>query len=238
MNLFKELVITAPVSNRLQFGYNENVIITAIDTNVRKLKGLPIKANTFITLSQVDPETRKVIAQNEFNYWNLDPTTDFVVQNFLEQFTSLASILNALGKDPSEFEMSVLVAIGADKEDPDVIIKTKEGAKLAQDTLQNTFYEMAKDSIGDTCPLLKIKLVVNKKGWLELPKIMGCILPMTSEEALPEITSQEKRIRAEAQAASSTPATVKPDALGSAKPSVPSVAAPEKTVAKGGFGGL
>lgn len=235
MNIFKELVISAPVSARLQFGFNENVIISAIDTNVRELKGLPIKANTFITLTQVDPVTRKTVAQNEFNYWNLDPTTDFVVSNFMEQFTSLASILDALGKDMSIFEMTVLLAIGADKEDIDVIVKTKDGAKLAQNTLQNTFYDMAKDSIGANCPLLKCKLIVNKKGWLELPKVMGCILPMTSDQALPEITAQEKRVRADALSASATTPQVKPDTLGTAK--APATA--EKTVAATpGFAGL
>jgi hypothetical protein len=236
MNLFKELVITAPVSNRLQFGFNENIIISAIDTTERKIKGLPIKANTFITLSQVDPETRKVVAQNEFNYWNLDPTTDFVVSNFIDQFTSLASILDALGKDASVFEMTVLTALGADTQEVDVTVKTKDGAKLAQNTLQNTFYDMAKDSIGAACPLLKMKLVCNKKGWLELPKVMGAILPMTSTEALPDVTSQEKRIHAEALTATAESKVVKPDTLGGAKPGV---ATAEKAVAKpGAFAGL
>ena len=236
MNLFKELVITAPVSSRLQFGYNENVIISAIDTTVRKVKGLPIKANTFITLSQVDPETRKVIAQNEFNYWNLDSTTDFVVSNFMEQFTSLASILDALGKDMGTFEMTVLTALNAESADVEATVKTKDGAKLAQDTLQNTFYDMAKDVIGINCPLLKIKLVCNKKGWLELPKVMGCVLPMTNLEALPEVTSQEKRIHAEALSTTAEPKIVKPDTLGSTKATVPTA---EKTVAKpGSFAGL
>lgn len=236
MNLFKELVITAPVSSRLQFGFNENVIISAIDTAVRKVKGLPIKANTFITLSQVDPETRKVIAQNEFNYWNLDSTTDFVVNNFMEEFTSMASLLDALGKDMGAFENAVLTALGADTQEIDVTVKTKDGAKLAQDTLQNTFYDMAKDAIGVNCPLLKIKLVSNKKGWLELPKVMGCVLPMTSLEALPEVTAQEKRIHADALSATADSKTVKPDTLGTAKASV---ATAEKVIAKpGSFAGL
>lgn len=236
MNLFKELVITAPVSNRLQFGFNDNVIISAIDTAERKIKGLPIKANTFITLSQVDPETRKVVAQNEFNYWNLDSTTDFVVSNFIDQFTSLASILDALGIDASVFEMTVLTALNADTQEIDVTVKTKDGAKLAQNTLQNTFYDMAKDSIGATCPLLKIKLVCNKKGWLELPKVMGAILPMISTEALPDVTSQEKRIHAEALTATAESKAMKPDTLGGTKPAV---ATGEKVVAnKDNFAGL
>jgi hypothetical protein len=234
MNLFKELVITAPVSARLQFGYNENIIVSAVDTSVRKIKGLPIKANTFITLSQVDPETKKVVAQNEFNYWNLDPTTDFCLSNFIEQMTSLASIVDAVGKDMSEFEAGLLSVLkGKDIAD---VITTKDGAKLMQDTLQDTFYALVKDVIGPDCPLLKCKLVVNKKGYLELGKVQGWILPMTSTEALPEIDARELKLRAEALTASATPKVVKPDDLGT-KPAA-TVAAPEKVVSKGGFSGL
>jgi hypothetical protein len=237
MNLFKELVITAPVSARLQFGFNNNVIISAIDTSVRKIKGIPIKANTFVTLSQVDPETRKVIAQNEFNYWNLDPTTDFCLANFIEQMTSLASIVDAVGKDMNEFESALLVVLNG-KELEDVVV-TKDGAKLLQDTLQNTFASMMKDVIGANCPLLKCKLVTNKKGFLELGKVQGWILAMTDETPLPEIDAREIKIRTEALSASAAK-PVKPDELGTTKP-VPGAtinATPEKAVSKGGFSGL
>jgi hypothetical protein len=230
MNLFKELVITAPVSNRLQFGFNENVIISKIDTTVRKVKGLPIKANTFITLSQINPETRKVVAQNEFNFWNLDSTTDFVVGNFLEQWTALLSIVDALGKDIVAYETAVFSAIGDN--DIEVYAKTKDGAKVLQDALQDSFYELVKDSIGDACPLLKCKLVVNKKGYLEISKVSGWVLAMTDAKALPEMTATEKRIRAEALAA--TPEKkVNPDAPGAPKP-----VTGEKPVAAAGFKGL
>lgn len=237
MNLFKELVITAPVSARLQFGFNENVIVKAVDISVRKIKGLPIKANTFITLAQVDPDTKKIVAQTEFNYWNLDSTTDFVVSNFMEEFTSLAAILDAVGKSMSDFESTVLAVFNG--EDVDEVVKTKDGAKLAQDTLQNTFYDMVKASLGENCPLLKIKLVTNKKGFLEIPKVMGCILPMTSEQELPEVDAREIKVRNEALAAAATAKTAKPDEVG-VKPTTPgaTTAAAEKPVAKGAFGGL
>ena len=235
MNLFKELVISAPVSARLQFGFNENVIVSAVDTSVRKIKGLPIKANTFITLSQVDPTTKKVVAQNEFNFWNLDPTSDFVIRNFIEQMTSLASIIDAVGKDMGEFEASIIEVLAG--EEMDDVVVTKDGSKLLQDTLQNAFYELVKDVIGTNCPLLKCKLTVNKKGYLELGKVQGWILAITDTNDLPEVTTQEIKIRTEALTASVTPAQVKPDETGTAKPA-PTTAAPEKTVSKSGFSGL
>lgn len=230
MNLFKELVITAPVSARLQFGYNTNVIVSAVDISVRKIKGLPIKANTFITLSQVDTETKKVIAQNEFNYWNLDPTTDFCVTNFVEQMTSLASIIDAVGKDMSEFEAALITALNG--KEVEEVVKTKDGAKLMQDTMQNTFYDMVKDVIGVNCPLLKCKLTVNKKGYLELGKVQGWILAMDSEENLPAIDAMEIKRRADALVANAAAKQAKPDEVGAPK------AAGEKKITTGGFSGL
>jgi hypothetical protein len=232
MNLFKELVITAPVSTRLQFGHNENIIISAVDTSVRKVKGLPIKANTFITISQVDPETRKVVAQNEFNYWNLDPTTDFVNANFIDQFTSLASLVDAMGKDPGEYEAAVLAVLG--DQELETKLKSKDGAKALQDVLQDAFYNIVKDSLGANCPLMKCKLVVNKKGYLEISKVQGWVLAMTSTEHLPEVDAHEKKIRAEALTATAETKQVAPDKLGDAKPA----ATAEKPAAKAGFQNL
>lgn len=235
MNLFKELVLSAPVSARLQFGHNLNVIIAGVDTSEHKVKGIPVKANTFITLQQVNPETRKVVAQTEFNYWNLDHASDYVQSNFLEQFASLVSIITALGKSDEEYESKVLAVTGG--VEPEVMLKTKDGAKKLQDALQNTFYEMTKDSYGANCPLLKCKITSNKKGFLEVDKVVGWILPMDSEEKLPEVSNKEIRQRTEAQNA---PKIAKPDILGEPKPEDTSSGAGlvEKAVTKSTFGGL
>lgn len=233
MNLFKELVITAPVSARLQFGFNENIIVSAIDTEVRKTKGIPIKANTFITLSKVDPETRKVVAQNEFNFFNLDSTTDFVQRNFIEQMTALVSLIDAMGGSIETFDDALVAVLTANKQELEVFVKTKDGAKLLQDTLQNSFSTIVKDLVGANCPLMKCKLIVNKSGYLEISKVQGWILPMDSDESLPEVTAQETKVRATAASTAGQPKTAKPDELGA-----PPVATAEKTVAKTGFSGL
>lgn len=236
MNLFKELVLSAPVSNRLQFGFNENVIVTAVDTSVRKIKGLPIKANTFITLTQVDPVTRKPVAQNEFNFFNLDPESDFVASNFIEQMTTLLSLIDAVGGDIVAFDNYVVTQLNGN--DLDEYVKTKEGAKTMQAALETGFADCIKDYLGANCPLLKCKLVVNKRGFLTLSHVQGWVLPMTSEEPLPEITSQELKTRAESLTAAATPKQAKPDELGQAKPA-PTAATPEKAVTTPiGFSGL
>jgi hypothetical protein len=234
MNLFKELVLSAPVSSRLQFGFNENIIISAVDTAVRKHKGLPIKANTFITISQVDPVTRKTIAQNEFNFFNLDSTSDFVASNFIEQMTTLASIIVAMDGDIEKFDNALTVAVAG--AEVDELVKTKDGAKTMQEALQTGFYDSVVDKLGPACPLMKCKLVVNKKGFLEMCKVAGWILPMTSTDELPEINAHDLKVRQEALSAPSTPTQAKPDELGASKSTVPSA---EKSVASAiGFSGL
>lgn len=241
MNLFKELVISAPVSARLQFGHNTNIILSAVDTSVRKVKGIPVKANTFITLSKVDPDTRKVLAQTEFNYWNLDSASEFCLSNFIEQMSSLAAIIDAVGKDMTAYDAALVAGLNG-KELEEVVV-TKDGAKLLQDILQNSFYDIVKDVIGVNCPLLKCKLVTNKKGFLELGKTQGWILPMDSELELPEVDAREQKVRNDALAASATAKIVKPDEVGAPKEDVKVDAttikvAPEKPVKSTGFSGL
>lgn len=216
MNLFKELVQSAPVGNRLKFGYNDNVIVTKIDTNERKIKGLATKQNTYITLTRIDPTTKKVVAQSEGSYWNLDHKTDYVVQNFIDQFTSIVSIISAMGGNVEEFEQEILVVVPDEFEEVDQYLKTKEGSKIMQDTLSKVAESYLKDTLGDACPLLKCKVTVNKKGFFEMGREENWIVPMDGEEKLSTITAGERRNYRESLKAD-TDKVVEPDKPGVAK---------------------
>jgi hypothetical protein len=212
MNLFKQLVQSSPIGNRLKFGYNDNIIITKIDTNERKNKGMVINQNTYITLAKIDPETKKVLAQSEGSYWNLDHKTDYVMQNFIDQFTSIVSIINALGGDVEQFEQEVLSVIPEEFEEIDDYIKTKAGSEMMQKTLSGVAETYIKDKVGENCPLLKCKVTVNKKGFFELGKEQNWILPMDSEDPLSTITAGERRNYRESLKADDKP--VEPDKVG------------------------
>lgn len=216
MNLFKELVESAPVGNRLKFGYNNNVIITKIDINERKIKGLATKQNTYITLTRIDPTTKKVVAQSEGSYWNLDHKTDYVVQNFIDQFTSIVSIVSAIGGNVEEFEQEILVVVPDEFEEIDQYLKTKEGSEIMQNTLSKVAKSYLKDVLGDVCPLLKCKVTVNKKGFFEMGREENWIVPMDGEEKLSIITAGERRNYRESLKAD-TDKTVEPDKTGAAK---------------------
>lgn len=215
MNLFKELVESAPVGNRLEFGYVENVRVMKVDVSVRKYKGLPIKQHIFVTLSEVNPETNVIISQSEAAYWNLDPTKDFVVSNVIDQFTSMGSIVTALGQDVIQFDEDVFSVVPEDTSIDDYI-KTKEGAQAVQDSFILNAAKYIKPFIGPDSPLMKVKVTTNKKGFFELGKEENWIIPVDSEENLPSITAAERRAWRESLKADSKKQT-KPDSIGGEK---------------------
>lgn len=220
MNLFEELVKSAPVGNRLQFGIAENVFVAAIDTGVRKTKGLPIKQNTFIKLCTVDPETSKITAQSEGSYWNLDHKSEFVVSNFLEQMTSLAAIIDAVNSDEdavTNYDDDIMAALPEGKADNvDSFLATEDGATAMQQALLDAADKYIKPFVGVNCPPLKCKITTNKKGYFELGKELNWILPMSSEEKLATITAVERRMYRESLKADTTK-QAKPDSTGEKK---------------------
>ncbi len=212
MKLFRELVETAPVRARLQFGHNHNLILEKVDFGERKNKGITLKMHTFITLAQIDSEG-KVIARTEGNFFNLDHTSDYVWNNFMDEFTCVASIIDAVDGDVEQFETDVLSVFG--DEDPEAFVLTKQGSEAAQESLQDAFSNQILDKMGVNSPTMSCKMVSNKAGWLEFPKEMGWIVPLSKADELPEMTSFEKKRHQDGLTAQSEK-KAKPDAVGSA----------------------
>lgn len=237
MNLFREIIQSAPVSSLLKFGHNENIILEAVSFDKKLVKGMPIEFNTFIKLTEVHPETRKSVASIELSFFNLKHDSDFAASNFQEQFTALAGLVDAIGGDVQGFEDSVMEGINDDGETDlaDLIentVSSKKGCELAMKALQDSFKDSIDGLTGDDSPLMKCKLVVNKNGFIQIPKEMNWILPMDSEEELPAITGVEKRIKRESSGSKSDSNKPKAEVPGEA----PSEEA--KVTEDSGFGGL
>jgi hypothetical protein len=225
-NLFREYVESKPVRASLAFGHNTNIIIASVDFEERKGKETAIKANTFITFQQIDPITRVVKAKFESSFWNLDPTSDFTLSNFDDQLTTMVSIVEAVGGSVETFVTTLLDA--TELEDfvlSKQFLSTKKNCKLIQDGFQSAFKAAIEDKIGDACPLLQCKIISNKKGFLEMGREAGWIIPMDSEESLPEVTAQEQAIYTKAQS-EEKPTQAEPDAVGAAPSGEKAVATP------------
>jgi len=215
MGLFRELVESAPVGNRLPFGIVENVRIIKVDTAERKRDGIGTKQNTFITIAKVDPKTNKIVAQSEGSFWNLDPTSEYVMSNFVNQFTSLLAIAVAYGESDEQFDDDVVGVCPPDTDIEDYI-RTKEGAKALQKSLADAVEKYIVPHIGLESKLLKCKSTVNKKGYYELGVESNWILPMDSEEKLATVTPIERAIhrKALAEIKVNGKAKAKPDKVG------------------------
>jgi len=212
-NIFKDFVLSRPVKTPLDFGHNTNIVIEEVDFTQRKKKGIVVKANTFIRLTKVD-ENRSPIASTEINFWDLDPTKDFVYENFISQFSVLCGIVDAIGGDSEKYESDVLgVVEGNDDNEMLKFLKNATNAKVAQDGLVSAFQEQINGKIGLNSTLLKCKMVSNKSGFLQPANDIMWILPMDSSEELPAVLPKE--IRAYEKALKSDSKST-PDATGNA----------------------
>jgi len=214
MSIFKDFVLARPVKTPLDFGHNENIVIETIDFNERKRKGIKVKANTFIKLAKLEPKTKEVIANTEISFWDLDPSKDFVYDNFISQFSILSGIIDALGGDVEQYETEVLAVVEGDS-DSEILafLKKPANAKQAQNVLVSGFKTQIEDKIGLDSTLLKCKMISNKAGYLLPANDIMWVLPMESENTLPIMTSREKRVY---EKSFTDNTTAKPDTTGNA----------------------
>lgn len=213
-NIFKEFVLARPVKTPLDFGHNKNIVIESIDFGERKKKGITIKANTFIKLTKINPEDKAVVANTEISFWDLDPSKDFVYDNFISQFSILCGIIDAIEGDVESYEAGVLEVVKGEN-DTEMLsfLRKPANAKAAQTALIKGFKKQIGNKIGLNSILLKCKMISNKSGYLQPANDMMWILPMDSEEGLPAMSSRENRVY---QKALKTDKKATPDTTGTA----------------------
>ena len=213
MKLFRELIESAPVRTKLPFGIVGNVRIVSIDTGDRKSEGLRVKQNVYITIAQFDAESDKILSQNEGAYWDLDPTREtLVMNNFVSQFTSLLQLIRCYKGDEKSFDEEIVSVCPKGIKIDDFIV-TKEGAKVLQEALAEAVTKYIIPHIGNKSTLLRCKSTVNKKGYFELGKEDGWIVPMDSKEKVSRVTPLERKIYRDSLNAGSTK-KARPDMVG------------------------
>lgn len=209
MNLFQKLLNDKPLRTPLDFGINENVRLVKIDNSVRKRDGEIIKKNTFLTFTQYNSKD-EAIASSEFSYFNLDPESEYTLDNFI---TQIAQLNNLAGLLNDEAEINPV----DDYEDEDELMEdlgSKKGCKKLSDATWEQFEAAIADKVGPESPLIRIKVVTDKKGkYLQLPKeqIIADSMEIDSEESILKLQPYEIRNKNNATAAK-VEADVKGDA--------------------------
>ena len=166
MSLLRKLLAEKPVRTPLDFGINENVRLIKIDNEERKRDGEILKRNTYLTFAKFNSKN-EIIASSEFNYFDLDPESDYIHDNLATQVAQLNNLVSVLNPgsvvDPT---------IGYnDMEELSADLQTKKGCKKLMDETWKQFEKAVKKHIGLDSKLLRIKIVTEKKGkYLQLPK--------------------------------------------------------------------
>jgi len=166
INLLRQLLAEKEVRTSLEFGINDNLRLIRIDNEEKKRDGEVIRRNTNMTFAKMNNKGA-VIANTTFNYFDLDPESDYTSQNFatqVAQLNNIASVLNPGSTvDPTEgySDMEELVAD----------LGSKKGCKKLIKATWDQFEAAVSDHVGPESMLIRMKVVTEKKGkYLQLPK--------------------------------------------------------------------
>jgi hypothetical protein len=148
-------------------GIHDNVVITKVDPEERKNKGIPIKKMLYITYATVDPDTRKKKNEAELAWWTLDPTSEFFFSNLREMCVQLHGLLScympedeaftAMSTAFDEFEFKSVDEIEAYK-------WKKKDVDAIQTNLSNLFATAIAPYVGLNGPLIRLKVSTDSKG--------------------------------------------------------------------------
>jgi hypothetical protein len=192
-SLLRMILALNPTRMGLDFGINENCRLTKIDNTPRIREGEVQKRNTYVTWSKYNGKN-EVVGQTEFNYFNLDASQDFVLDSFTNQFAQLAHIISLYNPDAMD-EFNPLGDITTE-EALKKALKKQESCTKIQNAMAQQFEEIMKDHIGETSPLMAVKVITDKTGkYLNLPKEARFCAPMGGDYSFLKLTAYELRLK-------------------------------------------
>lgn len=158
MSLLRQLLAAKPVRTQLEFGIQANVRLISMNNTTKLRDGVPVPTNTFLTFGQFN-DKNELIAQSEFDYYNLNNEYDNVIPNLSTQVSQLTSIVEILNPG-HEFDPTSAY------EDYDELVadsKSKKGCKSLMDSVWKAFNKAVGKKVGMESPLMRLKVVVDYK---------------------------------------------------------------------------
>lgn len=206
MSLLREMLAIKPVRTPLDFGINENVRLMSIVNEVRKWEGEVVPRNTFLTFIKFGTDNTK-LASTEFSYFNLDHTSDFVFDNLVTQIGQLNNIVEILNPGKSVDPTDEFESLEEIKE----ALRTKKGCQSLMENMWKQFEEAIDGKFGLESPLLRIKVVSGKTGYLQLPRDAHFLENVESDSSL-SVSSYELKLFNSSSEAQQEKADAKGDA--------------------------
>jgi len=186
-NITKIFLNTAPVSKRLTFGVNKNVILKDINNDEKRNKaGLVMDILATLVFAQKDPETDKIIAETAIPLF-APGNRDYVGKKFIHDILQFFSIVNEVVSDKDalkEVKDKMNAVLGSEDNLEYVTLASKlnaSGKKASekefkeivkvQKNVFGEFVKILKDHTGANSDTFGLLMVTNYKGeFLGLPK--------------------------------------------------------------------
>jgi len=176
MSILQDILSKAK-SQDLEDGIHDNCRILAIDTAVRKDKDdIAIKRNTYVTIGKFDETGTRKIAKKEIAWFNIDPSSEYVMDNFREQVIQLVGILACyyteeeihkdfdLFKDIEGFEDANNSETELEVDAIEEALKVKSTAVQLLTNAIVSFRTMMEGKFGYTSDLIQVKIIFDKTG--------------------------------------------------------------------------
>lgn len=214
--ILRQVLDMRSVKVYLNFGITENVVFQKVDPNVVvKSDGTISSKHCVMTFSTID-ENKNVKASSTVDFFNLDPSSEYVMSNLADEIDTFITILSLyMTPDEAVAKFSVLEDMYSDISDLEADLKNTKKAREIQDTIAGKFAEIVTPFIGLDSPKLRIKMVTEKTGkYLQKPASGAFLEPMTiaKEDSNLKITMKELKM----SKAASTPQVSKPEKTGEA----------------------
>lgn len=214
MSLLNNLMSNARKSE-IGFGIHENCIVTAVSNEKRKNKdGKVLTRNCYTKIGKLNDEG-KIVSEREVSYFNLDPSSEYVYDNFYTQLDQLTAIVdalvpvgkkdkwaNALDAIAEEFEFEAETREELEAELKEVLTDKKVCAEYTT-AVWNAYVEILADVVGKDSTPLRFKCVYDKSGkYLQQPKFDAFVEPMgvDAEESRLRISDTELQYKNKAMA--------------------------------------
>lgn len=152
---------------KLGKGIHDNVVITKVDPEERKNKGVPIKKMLYVTYATIDPETKKKKNEVEVAWWMLDPISEYCFSNIREFCVQLQGILSCYMTDEEAF--TAMSTTFDDMEftsvaDIEAYKWKKKELESFQDTAKSLFVKAITPFVGTGVAPIRLKLSTDNKG--------------------------------------------------------------------------
>ena len=176
MNALQE-ILSKGKSQDLEEGIHDNCRIIDVDIQPREThKGERIKRNTYIKLGKFDAKGKRKLAEKEISWFNIDPTSQYVLDNFREQIIQMTGILKCyyteeevlekfdIFKDIAGFETAMKDNTTLEVDELEVALKNKPLATKLLTNAITSFWELIQNKYGYESDLIRIKLTFDKSG--------------------------------------------------------------------------